>query len=70
MIRKKHALGPRPDGWTPVFPRAKAERVCAEIMLKKMERDPEKWTPVFRKRSCSKKMERDFQSTPLAMPHL
>src|SRR5882762_9192022 len=25
MIRKKHALGPRPDGWVPVFPRDKHE---------------------------------------------
>src|SRR6266850_4221633 len=25
MIRKKHALGPRPDGWVPVSPRDKHE---------------------------------------------
>jgi hypothetical protein len=35
-----------------------------EIMLKqKEEHDPEKWVPVFRRRSCSnKKMERDDNS--------
>ena len=40
MIRKKHALGPRPDGWEPVFPRDKREafarRSCSN---KKIERD-------------------------------
>src|SRR5229473_4214465 len=40
MIRKKHALGPRPDGWVPVFPRDKREafarRSCSN---KKIERD-------------------------------
>jgi hypothetical protein len=39
-IRKKHALGPRPDGWVPVFPRYKREafarRSCSN---KKIERD-------------------------------
>src|SRR5882672_7808442 len=30
---EKHALGPRPDGWVPVFPLDKRE-VCPEIMLK------------------------------------
>jgi hypothetical protein len=37
---EKHALGPRPDGWEPVFPRDKREafarRSCSN---KKMERD-------------------------------
>src|SRR6266852_5451421 len=40
MIRKKHAPGPRPDGWVPVFPRDKREafarRSCSN---KKIERD-------------------------------
>src|ERR1700693_961578 len=40
MIRKKHAPGPRPDGWAPVFPRDKREafarRSCSN---KKIERD-------------------------------
>src|SRR6267378_3234737 len=34
MIRKKHALGPRPDGWVPVFPRDKHEAFARKIMLK------------------------------------
>jgi hypothetical protein len=37
---EKHALGPRPDGWLPVFPRDKREafarRSCSN---KKIERD-------------------------------
>src|SRR6266581_8887266 len=37
---EKHALGPRPDGWEPVFPRDKREafarRSCSN---KKIERD-------------------------------
>src|SRR6266404_8895252 len=40
MIRKSMPLGPRPDGWVPVFPRDKREafarRSCSN---KKMERD-------------------------------
>ena len=40
MIRKKHALRPRPDGWIPVFPRDKREafarRSCSN---KRIERD-------------------------------
>jgi len=35
---EKHALGPRPDRWLPVFPRDKRESVCAEIMLKQKVR--------------------------------
>ena len=33
---EKHALGPRPDGWKPVFPRDQRER-CPEIMLKQKD---------------------------------
>jgi hypothetical protein len=34
MIRKKHARGPRADGWEPGFARDKCPSVCPEIMLK------------------------------------
>jgi len=30
---EKHALGRRPDGWAPVFPRDKREAFAREIML-------------------------------------
>src|SRR5258707_8779455 len=40
MNREKHALGPRPDGWVPVFPRDKREAFARRSCLnKKIERD-------------------------------
>jgi len=64
MIRKSMPSGYDPMGGYRFSLATSAERVCAEIMLEqKIEHDPEKWIPVFRKRSCSNKRDDDSKKS-------